>query len=38
MELMRYRDDFRPPDCTLEGLFVDQDGGSLTTSAAQCML
>jgi integrase len=38
MGLMRYRDDFRPPDCALDELFVDQDGGPLTTNAVQCVL
>ena len=37
MELMRYRDDFRPHDCVLDELFVDQDGGPLTTNAVQCV-
>ena len=38
MELMRYRDDFRPSDCVMDELFVDQDGGPLTTNAVQCVL
>jgi len=38
MELMRYRDDFRPPDCVVGELFVDQDGDPLTTNVVQCGL
>ena len=38
MELMRNRDDFWPPECVLDELFVDQDGGPLTTNAVQCVL
>jgi integrase/recombinase XerD len=37
-ELKRYRQHFRPGDTPLPNLFIDQDGGPLTTNAVQCML
>lgn len=37
-ELKRYRQHFRPTDTALPNLFIDQDGGPLTTNAVQCML
>jgi hypothetical protein len=38
LELRRYLEDFRPADALTDNLFVDQDGGPLTTHAVQCVL
>jgi integrase len=38
LELRRYLEDFRPPAATIDELFVDQDGGPLSTNAIQCVL
>lgn len=38
VELRRYLEEYRPKAADVEQLFVDQDGGPLTTHAVQCVL
>jgi integrase len=38
LDLLRYRDEVWSPGFALDELFVDQDGGPLTTNAVQCVL
>lgn len=37
-ELRRYVEHYRPEGARIPNLFIDQDGGPLTTNAVQCML